>query len=98
MPWGALRLAANVNNVYYGLPVLGVTPALESFYCEVGASHNVFQSQCHSHAAAHAQRGHASLGIALQHLVQQGHRDARASTPKGMTERDRPAIYIQPIA
>src|SRR4051794_9159594 len=47
-----------------------------------------------AHAAADAQRGEALLGVALLHLVQQGHQHARAGCADRMADRDCAAVNI----
>src|SRR5262245_8319877 len=47
-----------------------------------------------AHAAADAQSGKAFLGVALLHLIEQRHQDARAGGADRMAERDRAAIDV----
>src|ERR1700757_50793 len=47
-----------------------------------------------SHAASDAERGETLLGIALLHLVQQRHQDARARRTDRVADRDRTAIDV----
>src|SRR5215472_13145873 len=54
----------------------------------------VFEGERHAHAPAHAKRRNASLGFALQHLVEKRDRDARARATNGMTEREGAAVDV----
>src|SRR5438128_7560063 len=53
-----------------------------------------FHCQRHAHAAANAQARQPALGIAPDHLVQQGHQDAAARRADRMAESDRAAVDI----
>src|SRR6266403_69221 len=56
-----------------------------------------FDAHRNSHAAADAQRRQALLGVTLLHFVEQRHQNARARCADRMTERDRPAINVDPV-
>ncbi len=58
-------------------------------------SGDVFDRQCHAHAAAYAEGGEAALCFSLQHLVKQSDRDAGAGAADWMAESDRASVDIE---
>jgi len=65
---------------------------------ESGQLDHTFQGQRHAHAATDAQSRNAALGVALEHLMQQRDRDARACASDGMPQRDCSSIYVELVA
>src|SRR6266404_1416332 len=58
----------------------------------------IFDRQRHAHTAAHAEGGQAAARFALQHCVEQRHRDARPRTANGMAERDGATVDVELLA
>src|SRR5438309_8810153 len=64
----------------------------------MGILDRVFQRERHTHAAADAQRGHTLFCVALQHLVQERHRDSSSRATDGMSESDRASVDVEAVS
>src|SRR5215472_5435000 len=61
-------------------------------------SDHIFQCDRHAHAAADTEGGDSLSCIALQHLVEKRHHDARAAAADGMSEGNGATIDIEAVA
>ena len=57
----------------------------------------IFERESHAHSAADAECRDSLLCVALQHLVQECHRDARSAASDGMSESDRASVDVKAV-